>query len=197
MTALAFHEEFTVLLPQLTRAARFVFRRRNATDQEEAIADTQAAAWSAWSGLIKRGRNPLEVGPSAILSFAIRFVKHGRRIGNPGCGRGRMDPWHWKAQRRGGFRIVSLASARQSGEWKAWVVNDHKSTPAEHAAFVIDFQDWLGRLSERRRRSAELLAQGFGTLEVAEQVGLSPGAISQARTALEQNWKAFQADPVA
>jgi hypothetical protein len=62
MTALAFHEEFTALLPQLTRAARSVFRRRNATDQEEAIADTQAAAWSAWSGLIKRGRNPLEVG---------------------------------------------------------------------------------------------------------------------------------------
>ena len=108
-----------------------------------------------------------------------------------------MDPWHWKAQQRDGFRIVSLASARQEGDLKAWVASDHRSTPADHAAFLIDFQDWLGRLSERRRLSAELLAEGFGTNEVAQQVGVTPAAISQARTALERNWKEFQADPVA
>ncbi len=108
-----------------------------------------------------------------------------------------MDPWHWKAQKRDGFRIVSLASARQEGDLKAWVANDHRSTPADHAAFLIDFEDWLGRLPERRRQSAELLAQGFGTLEVAQQVGLSPGASSQARTALERNWQAFQQDTPA
>ena len=109
----------------------------------------------------------------------------------------RMDPWNWRAQKADGFRIISLASARQEGDLKAWVANDHRATPADHAAFLIDFEDWLGRLSERRRQSAELLAQGFGTLEVAQQVGLSPGAISQARTALERNWKAFQQDPPA
>src|SRR5208337_502854 len=50
------------------------------------------------------------------------------------------------------------------------------------------FQDWLGRLSERRRRSAELRSQGFGTVEVARQVGLTPAAITQARAALARNW---------
>ncbi len=80
---------------------------------------------------------------------------------------------------------------------KAWVSNDHRSSPADHAAFLIDFQDWLGRLSERRRQSALLLAEGFGTKEVALQLGITPAAISQARTALERNWKEFQADPVA
>jgi hypothetical protein len=197
MIATAYQKQFEALLPQLKEAAEFAFRKRNSQEREEAIADVCAAAWSAWHGLIKRGKNPLEVGPSGILSNAIRYVRGGRRVGNRGCGRGRMDPWHWKAQRRDGFRIVSLASAREEGDLKAWVANDHQSTPADHAAFLIDFQTWLGRLSERRRRSAELLAQGFGTLEVAQQVGVSPGAISQARTALERDWKAFQQDPPA
>ncbi len=197
MTALAFQKQFEALLPQIKEAAGFAFRRRNPEDREEAVADVCAAAWSAWYGLIKRGKNPLEVGPTGILANAIRYVRNGRRVCNPGCGRGRMDPWNWRAQKVDGFRLVSLASARQEGDMKAWVANDHRSTPADHAAFLIDFEDWLGRLSDRRRQSAELLAQGFGTLEVAQQVGLSPGAISQARTALERNWKEFQADPVA
>jgi hypothetical protein len=195
MTTCGFQQQFEALLPQLKEAAGFAFRKRNHEDRKEAIADVCAAAWSAWHGLIKRGKNPLEVGPMGILNNAIRYVRNGRRVGNPGCGRGRMDPWHWKAQQRDGFRIVSLASAREEGDLEAWVASDHRSTPADCAAFLIDFEDWLGRLSERHRRSAELLARGFGTVEVARQVGVSPGAISQARTALERSWKEFQQDP--
>jgi DNA-binding NarL/FixJ family response regulator len=63
--------------------------------------------------------------------------------------------------------------------------------------FLIDFDDWLGRLSERRRLSAELLSQGYGTKEVADQLGVSPGAISQARTALSTDWDRFQQDRTA
>ena len=197
MTAIAFQKQFEALLPQMKEIAGCAFRRRNPEDREEAIADVCAAVWSAWCGLIKRGSNPMEVGWTGILNNAIRYVRNGRRLGNPGCGRGRMDPWHWKAQQRDGFRIVSLASARQEGHLKAWIANDHRSSPADHAAFLVDFEDWLGRLPARRRLSAELLALGFGTKEVAEQVGVSPAAISQARTALEKDWKEFQADPVA
>ena len=181
MIATAYQKRFEALLPQLREAAGFAFRGLNHTDRDEAVADVCAAAWSAWHGLIKRGKNPLEVGPTGILVNAIRYVRNGRRIGHRGSGR--MDPWNWKAQKRDGFRIVGLASARQEGELKAWVANDHRSTPADHAAFLIDFRVWLDRLPERRRQSAELLAQGFGTLEVAEQVGVTPGAISQAQTA--------------
>ena len=147
MTALAFQKQFEELLPQLKEVAGYAFRRRNPQDREEAIADVCAAAWSAWHGLIKRGRNPLEVGPYGVLANAIRYVRNGRRVGNRGCGRGRMDPWNWRAQKAHGFTLVSLASARQEGDLKAWVANDHRSTPADHACFLIDFEDWLGRLS--------------------------------------------------
>jgi DNA-directed RNA polymerase specialized sigma24 family protein len=198
MTAACFHEQFVAFLPKIKEAARFAFRTRNPADREEAVADVCAAAWSAWRGLIRRGKNPLEVGPFGILTNAIRYVRKGRRVGNPSSGRGRMDLWHRKAQRRGGFKLVSLAAARQDGDLKAWVANDHKSTPADHAAFLIDFEDWLSRLPERRRLSAELLSRGFGTNEVARQVGLTPAAITQARAALARNWSDFQQqDPTA
>ena len=197
MTPIAFQKPFEALLPQLKEAAGFAFRKRNPDDREEAIADVCAAAWSAWHGLIQRGKNPLEVGPTGILNNAIRYVRNGRRIGNRSCGRGRMDPWNWRAQKARGFCLVSLGSARAEGELKAWVAHDHRSTPADHAAFLIDFGQWLERLSERRRRSAELLAQGYATSEVAQQLGVTPGAISQARTELARSWREFQQDPPA
>jgi hypothetical protein len=194
MTASCFHEQFESLIPKIREAARFAFRALNASDRDEAVADVCAAAWSAWHGLIKRGKDPMEIGPYGIMTNAIRYVRNGRRVGNPGSGRGRIDLWNHRAQKALGLRLVSLASAQEEGELRAWVANDYRSTPADHAAFLIDFEDWLGRLSGRRRRSAELLSQGFGTLEVARHFGLSPAAITQARAALAKNWSEFQED---
>ena len=197
MTACSFHREFESLLPKIKEAARFAFRGLNRSDTDEAAADLVAATWSAWSGLIKRGRSPLEVGPIGILKFALRFVRGGKRLGNPGSGRGRMDLWSHRARRALGFRLISLASARRKGELRTWVANDHRSTPADAAAFLIDFREWLDRLPERRRLSAELLSQGYGTQEVAHQLGVTPAAISQARTELARNWDKFQQDRTA
>ena len=197
MTASSFHREFELLLPKIKEAARFSFRGLNPCDRDEAVADLIAATWSAWSGLIKRGRSPLEVGPIGILKFALRYVRNGRRVGNPGSGRGRMDLWNHRAQRALGFRLISLASARRQGELRSWVANDRRSTPADHAAFLIDFAAWLGQLPERRRLAAEMLSQGYGTGEVASQVGVSAAAISQARTELARNWDKFQQDRTA
>jgi hypothetical protein len=87
--------------------------------------------------------------------------------------------------------VVSLASAQQEGELKSWIANNHRSTPADHAAFLVDFESWLGRLPQRRRLSAVLLAQGYGTKEVALQLGVTSAAISQARTELAKNWREF------
>jgi hypothetical protein len=108
-----------------------------------------------------------------------------------------MDICNHLTQRALGFKLISLAAAQRDGELRAWIAGDQRTTPADHATFLIDFREWLDGLPERRRRAAELLSRGYGTLEVSQLVGLSPGAISQARTALEKNWEAFQADPVA
>jgi hypothetical protein len=197
MTAASFHEQFESLIPKITEAARFAFRALNPSDRDEAVADVCAAAWSAWHGLIKRGKDPMDISPYGILTNAIRYVRNGRRVGNPGSGRGRIDLWNHRAQKAHGLSLVSLASAQEEGELRAWVANDHRSTPADHAVFLLDFQDWLGRLSERRRRSAELLSQGYGTKEVALLLGVTPAAISQTRLELATNWHEFQQDRTA
>jgi hypothetical protein len=197
MTVIAFQKQFESLLPQFQEAARFAFRTFNRSDRDEAIADVCAAVWSSWHGLIKRGKNPLEVGPFGILTNAIRYVKHGRRVGNRGSGRGRFDLWNHRFQKARGFHMVSLAAARREGDLKAWIANDHRSTPADHAIFLLDFEDWLARLPQRRRLSAQLLSQGYGTKEVALQVGVTPAAISQTREGLARSWKEFQADRTA
>ena len=38
----------------------------------EAIADGRAAAWHAWCGLVRRGKDPLAVGPTGLAFNATR-----------------------------------------------------------------------------------------------------------------------------
>ena len=85
------HQQFEIALPAIMTAAEFAFRRRRRQDREEAIAEVRAAAWSAWHGLLERGKDPLAVGVWGIANNACRYVRNGRRIGNRNCGRGRMD----------------------------------------------------------------------------------------------------------
>ena len=97
------HLQFEAALPAILATARFAFRHRRPHDRAEAIAEAQAAAWSAWSGLVSRGHDPVEVGVSGIANNAVRNVLQGRRVGNPTCGRGAMDIHHPRAQKRCGF----------------------------------------------------------------------------------------------
>ena len=84
-----------------------------------------------------------------------------------------------------------------SDAWKQWLACDNRVGPADEAAFRIDFAAWLEGLPERRRRVAELLAEGHETGVVARMLGVTPGAISQARTWLAANWRRYQAEAPA
>ena len=66
-------------------------------DHEEAVAEARAAAWSAWHGLIRKGKDPLAVGVTGIANNAIRYVRNGRRVGNTSCG---PAPWTSSARPR-------------------------------------------------------------------------------------------------
>src|SRR3954447_15146498 len=73
------HRQFKAALPALTTTARLAFRRLGRQDRDEAIAAVHAAAWSAWHGLLARGRDPLAVGACGIANNAVRYVRNGRR----------------------------------------------------------------------------------------------------------------------
>jgi hypothetical protein len=67
------------------------------------------------------------------------------------------------------------------------------------AAFRVDFSAWLVGLPERKRRVAELLAEGHEGVVVARLIGIAQSRVSQLRGELAGSWEAFQggATPVA
>ena len=192
-------EQFTAALAAVEDAARFAFRRRlRPQEYEEALAEARAAAWSAWHGLVERGKDPVEVGVHGIAANAIRWVQARRKVGNTNCGRGAMDVYHPRAQAACGFTLVSLDSDRvdagdsTAGTWREWLAEDNKVTPADEAAFRLDFEGWLALLPERKRRVAELLAEGHEGVVVARTVGIAPSRVTQLRCELAASWRAFQ-----
>ena len=194
MSLVAAQEKFTATLKAVEDAARYAFRRRRRQDREEALAEARAAAWSAWHGLIRKGKDPVEVGITGIANNAIRYVKSGRKLGNPTRGRGARDIQHPRARRALGLRVVSFEelAGPPPGSWRDWLVADHRVGPAAAAAFRLDFSAWLAGLPERKRRVAELLAEGHEPGRVARIVGVSPARVSQLRTELAGSWEKFQ-----
>ena len=63
-----------------------------------------------------------------------------------------MDVYNPNARRRSASRLVSLdPEPRPDGgpagdAWRPWLAADHRSRPANQAAFRIDFAAWLGTL---------------------------------------------------
>ena len=196
----AVHAAFLAALPSIDDVLRYQFRMFPAHRRAEAIADARAACWHAWHGLLRRGQDPVAVGPTGIAANAARYVKNGRRLGTGTGGRGSMDVYNKKAQKKLGLKIVSLdrdteteVDGRSEG-WRGWFAEDNRLTPAEEACFRLDFQTWLETLPCRKRRMAELLAEGHGTGEVASLLGVTPPAVSIARTWLEASWRTFQGE---
>jgi hypothetical protein len=195
------HQQFESTLPALRRNFRYLLRRRW-RDRDDLFAEAVACAWKAWVGLVAMGRDPIAVGVSGIAAFAVRHTLKGRRIGRgrDGGGRHKMDVQHRRAQQLGGYKVVSYDTGKVEqcddgpAAWKEWVAVDRHMGPADAAAFRVDFSSWLAGLPERRRRTAGLLAEGHGTLEVARWVGVTPAAVSQARSWLARSWRDFQGE---
>ena len=192
-------QSFTATLSAVEDAVKFAFRGKlRRQEYEEALAEARAAAWSAWHGLVTRGKDPVEVGVHGIATNAIRWVRARRKVGNINCGRGAMDVYHPRAQKARDFTLVSLdtdhvdAGDSAAGTWREWLAEDNRVTPADEAAFRLDFAGWLAVLPGRKRRVAELLAEGHEGVVVARTVGIAPSRVTQLRSELAASWRAFQ-----
>ena len=191
------HRAFEDALGRIDAALRYRFRRLPRDEREEAIAEARAYTWAAWLGLIRRGKDPVAVGVVAIADNCSRAVRNGRSVGaRRPTGRGAMDINHPKARRATGLRVVPLEelAGLPAGGWRDWLAADGRYGPADEAIFRVDFAAWLASLPGRRRRTAELLAEGHGTGAVARRLGVTPGAVSQAREWLARSWGRFQAE---
>jgi hypothetical protein len=191
------HRAFDAALGRIDDTLRYHFRRWPRAEREEAIAEAIGYTWAAWLGLLRRGKDPVAVGVVAIAANCCRAVKNGRTVGaRRSPGRGAMDVHHPRARLATGLRVVPLEelAGLPPGGWRDWLASNERYGPADEAIFRVDFAAWLGGLPGRRRRAAELLAEGLGTGEVARRLGVTAGAVSQAWEWLARSWERFQAE---
>src|SRR3954471_22538978 len=135
----AAQEQFTATLSAVEDAVHYAFHKRlRPQEYREALAEARAAAWHAWAGLIRRGKDPLAVGVHGIANSAIRYVRNRRKLGCGTSGRGALDVYHPKAQARCGFKLVSLDAGADAGggdatpgAWREWLAEDNRVSPAD------------------------------------------------------------------
>lgn len=193
VTRLGWQAGFLNMLPAIRQQLRFAFRDLEAEEREEAVAEATASAAIVYARLFQLGKIDVAY-PSALARFAAAQYRSGRRVGS------RLnvnDVMSCYAQRRRGLRVERLDKFDVEQGWKEVFVEDRSCTPAELAASRMDFDDWLGGLSTKRRRIAATLASGESTLAAARKFRLSPGRISQLRRELDEDWRAFNGEPVA
>ncbi len=186
----AWHAGFLKMTPAIHRYAQRALRRFGAEARADAVQEVLACSLVAYVKLYERGRVHLAF-PSVLVRYAVAQYRCGRRVGTPGNSRDLFSPL---ASRRRGVYVNELDQHGNAVDWRDVVVEDRNSTPADIAAFRIDFAAWLKSLPRRQRGIARLLAAGETTSVTARRFHVSDGRISQIRRELEQSWREFHGE---
>lgn len=187
------HAEFLEMLPKIADHASFSFRHLKGESREEMIQEVITNACSAYARLVEQGRSEA-ASWSSLARFAVRQTRAGRKVGSSLNIR---DVCSRHCQIRKGVNVQSLSRwDEQEQEWRDMVVEDRHSTPADVAAFRIDFREFLRTLSRRNRKLALRLARGHATSWIARKFKISAGRVSQLRRELFEDWQRFHGEPV-
>jgi hypothetical protein len=180
------------MIPVITRYARAAFRDLDPETREDLVQECVANCCCAYARLVERGKQHVAF-PTRLANYAVRQIKDGRRVGKKQNVR---DVYDQHAQIRGGYQLKHIGSPRdqRSGGWREQLVENKRTTPADLAAFKIDFGAWFPSLPGRTRRLAEDLAMGERTGDVARKHGVSPSRVSQLRRELQRSWEEFVGD---
>jgi len=194
------------LLPKIERHACIFFRHIRCDDQRaDKVAETVAVAWQWYRRLAERGKDVNQFLMTFVF-LAARAVRSGRRL----CGMERAkDVLSPRAQRRHGFRAEPLPqSTRRSHDclhalirgqqemdaYEERLQDNMVTSPAEAAAFRIDFPEFLGGLSQRDRELAMYLSLGHRASAAATRFGLTPGRVTQLRQGWCGQWRRFHGE---
>jgi hypothetical protein len=189
--AACLHIEFLVLLPVVERHAKFVFRGH--PDREEAVAEAVAASFESFLAIKARGKNPHDF-PSSIAKYAVLHVKDDRHVGGTSSS---TDVLSSKAQRRHGFRVMSLAPANRLSAYEERLRDDRRTPVPDQVAFRIDWPAFLKTLTERDRQMTHALAEERAAKEVAQRFRISNGRVTQLRQRWHRDWLVFHGDTSA
>ena len=188
-TTLTRDQHFLALLPKIRAVAKFNFRHLRAEARDEAIEEVVANAFVAFAKLVEQNRSHRAFG-STLGGYAVRQFRVGRRVGV------RFKSTDIMAHRTRRLRIRQLEESEELGAWWTAAIANHRTPVADQAAFRIDFPSWLRMLRPHQRRVVEALAANYSTGEVARQIGVSAGRVSQMRRELHAAWEQFHTGSV-
>jgi hypothetical protein len=157
--------------------------------RDDLVAEVIGLAFTWCRRLVACGRDPTAF-PVALARLAVRAAACGRRV----AGQERVnDVLSAACRRRHGFKVEPLpAGSPDVAPEIADALTGHTKAPVPaQVQFRVDFGDWLGGLSEARRRITCRLAAGHRTQDVAAEFSLTPARISQMRTELRDNYLSF------
>jgi RNA polymerase sigma factor (sigma-70 family) len=187
----AWHRPFLAMLPKIVQHLRVTFRNLPPEARAEAIQEAIANTCIAFARLVKQGRQE-RAFPTVLAQFAAAQVRDGRRVGT---GQNSRDVLSERAQRVKQFVVQRLDHYDQEEEsWEEAIVEDPHTPVFDQVWFRIDFPEWLRRLSRRDRQAAKSLAIGNTTTEVAKELDLSAGRVSQLRRELYKSWLEFHGE---
>jgi len=181
-------EDFLRVEPAIRAHARIRFRRLRPDEKEEAVAETVAAACVSYAHLACQGKLG-QAFTASLADFAVRHTVEGRHVGGSQSSR---DITSTLARRRHGFSLHRLLPRHDYYGLRPLVTERKAYSPADVAAFRIDFAEWLTGFPRRDRRIIARMISGDGTFDVADRFGVTAGRISQLRRRYERSWRVFQ-----
>ena len=193
-TSRRWQKNFLSVLPVVQNHAAVSFRHLHAEARAEATAHAVASAVVSYHALVRQDKLS-QAYPGTLATFAVKAVNGGRQVGGHINSKDVLNPL---AQKRRNIVVRSISRwDRQEGNWRDMVLETRRATPADQAAFNLDFHDWLQTWSRRDRQIIYQLAAGNGTFAVARRFRISPARVSQLRRRYQQSWTQFQGMPVA
>jgi hypothetical protein len=183
-------QRFLRMLPSIRRQAQTAAKDVPFHRREEFIQDVLTAAFALFARLVERNLTELAY-PTSLARYSIARVRSGRAIG---ASLNSRDVLSRQAQQLRGFSVLSLEIIADQcrGAWRQTLADRRQYSPADAAAFRLDFEDWMNRLSLRKRAVATGLAQGDTTSTAAKHFRVTDARISQIRRELEAHWQSFQ-----
>ena len=179
-------ERFLAMLPRIREKLVFEFREMKAEELEEALAECYANAWFAYRRLVELGKELLAYA-YPLATYAAKHYRTGRRVTGD-LAREVMSPL---CERRHGVTCARF----HVGQWDDFSAEHSHATPADLAAFRVDFAAWLETLSPFKRTVLEMLRDGERVTDIASKLGCSQPRISHIRRELDNSWKAFHGEP--
>jgi hypothetical protein len=193
------NEVFLKFLPAVETHAKIQFRHLPAVDREEAVAEAKAAAFMNVHEASRGGRAD-RITPFTLALYAVRHVRDGRHVGTSRDAA--KDVLSRRAQQRGSFRVLGLRWDSILGYdcikdsttpvWHDRLAGLSRPTPADQAAFRIDWSSFIRSQSGRTRVALAMLAAGHQQTEVADKLGVTPSPVCQRLKKAEREWRCFQ-----